>query len=130
MQNDYSNKMRLSKFLLIVSFVTFFALLYVWQQTEIFRLAYEGQRKITLCQDLLDKNTFLRYNREKSASLIQIGTKFSKVSDFQMPDAYRLVRLSQPLENARAGSSMYRRESLISRIFSIKRQAEAKTTDR
>ncbi|MCX5702418.1 MAG: hypothetical protein NTW64_05560 [Candidatus Omnitrophica bacterium] len=122
--------MRLSKFLLIVSFVTFFAILYVWQQTEIFRLAYEGERKIALYQDMFDKNAFLRYNREKSASLIQIGTKFSKVSDFEMPDAYRLVRLSRPLENVRAGRNMYRKESLISRIFSIKRQAEAKTAER
>jgi len=129
LQSDYC-KMRLSKFLLIVSFVTFFAILYVWQQTEIFRLAYEGERKIALCQDLFDKNAFLRYNREKSASLIQIGAKFSKVSDFEMPDAYRLVRLSQPLENVRAGRNIYRKESLISRIFSIKRQAEAKTTER
>jgi hypothetical protein len=122
--------MRLSKFLLTVSFVTIFALLYVWQQTEIFRLAYEGQKRLTLCQDLLDRNAFLRYNKEKSASLIQIGGKFSKVADFEMPDAYRLVRLSSPLENVRAGRNIQRKENALSRIFSIKRQAEAKTTDR
>lgn len=110
-------------------FVTSFSLLYVYQQTEIFRLAYVGQKKSTDFQDLLDKNSLLRYNIEKSASLVRIGTKVSRASDFEMPETYKLVRLSRPLENARFSKHVYKEESVFSRLFGIKRQAEAKTVN-
>ena len=122
--------MRISKFLSTVTFITFFALLYVWQQTEIFRLAYEGQKNFAVLQDLLDKNTLLRYNREKNASLTRISNKISKVADFQMPEAYRLVRLAQPLEKTRASKYILKKENIVLRLFGIKRQAEAKTIER
>lgn len=121
--------MRLSKFMFLTVFVTSFSLLYVYQQTEIFRLAYVGQKKSTDFQDLLDKNSLLRYNIEKSASLVRIGTKVSRASDFEMPETYKLVRLSRPLENARFSKHVYKEESVFSRLFGIKRQAEAKTVN-
>jgi len=119
--------MRLSKFLSTTGFITLFSLLYVYQQTEIFRLAYVGQNKLTFCQDLLDKNSILRYNIEKRASLVTIGNKISESAEFQMPESYRLVRLLPTKEGLRARNQSPNRQTLLSRLFGIKRQAEAKT---
>lgn len=118
--------MRLSRFLQAIAFITCLSLLYVYQETEIFRLAYAGQRKLVLYQDVLDKNSFLRYNIKRYASLVRIGSKISEGTDFQMPDTYRFVRLKASSENLRLAQKSLPRETLLSRLFSIKRQAEAK----
>ena len=120
--------MRLSRFLSIVSFVTCLCLFYVYQQSEIFRLAYVGQKNQSTFQELLDKNSVLRYNIEKGASLVRIGSKISGSSDFQMPDTYKLVRVIY----ARGGLRLREgnppsRQTLLSKMFGIKSQAEANT---
>lgn len=118
--------MRLSRFLSVLTFITCLSLVYVYQETEILRLAYAGQKKLVLYQDLLDKNSFLRYNVKRCASLVEIGSRISKGSDFQMPDTYRLVRLNASGANVSVVQKSLPKETLLSRIFSIKRQAEAK----
>jgi hypothetical protein len=120
--------MKFSKFIVMVIFITFFCVLYVWQQAEVFKLAYIGQKKLDLFQELLDKNSILRYNLKKNTSLIRMGSKVSGSDDFQMPDNYLLVKLESSRQGAGAISVISSaRESLISRVFSIKRQVEAKT---
>lgn len=119
--------MKLNKFLSTVAVVTSFSVLYVYQQTEVFRLAYVGQKKQMTFQDSLDKNSVLRYNINRNASLVYIGNKVLSCADFQMPDNYRLVRLAPSGENPAQISLTANRESVFSRLFSIKRQAEAKT---
>jgi hypothetical protein len=119
--------MKVSKFLTIASFITCFCLLYVYQQTEIFRMAYVGQKKVVLCEDLLDKNSVLRYNIESSASLVHIGSRVSGSADFQMPESYRLVRLSSSGEGLNSAQQPVNKETFFSRIFGVRRQAEAKT---
>ena len=119
--------MKLPKFLSIVTFITSFSLLYVYQQTEIFRFAYVGQKKQALYQDLLDKNNILRYNMKSKASLVQIGSAISSNTDYEMPNTYRLVRLSPSREGLNVKEQSLNRETIISRLFGIKRQAEAKT---
>lgn len=119
--------MKLSKFLVLTVCLTLLSLLYVYQQTEIFRLAYDGQRRVSHCQDLLDKNTVLRYNIAKNASLVRIGNKVATTADFQMPDTYRLVKLSVPLKGIRVAEYVPKKETMIARIFGIKRQAQART---
>ncbi|RJP29800.1 MAG: hypothetical protein C4533_02090 [Candidatus Omnitrophota bacterium] len=119
--------MRLTKFLTVVSFITVLSLVYVYQQTEIFRLAYLGQNNQNKFQELLDKNTILRYNINKEVSLINIDSKLSRFSDFQIPDTCKFVRVSSnSIENTRvpqAGS----KKNVFAQIFSVKRQAEART---
>lgn len=119
--------MRPLKFLLIVSSITFISCLYVYQQTEILRLAYIGQKKKAAFEDLLDKNSFLRYNLEKSISLVRIGEGVSQAAGFQMPKDYRTVRVASFRKGLRAGIQRSKKESIASRIFGVKRQAEAKT---
>lgn len=119
--------MKLTRFLSIIGFITLFSLLYVYQQTEILRLAYAGQKKIVSFEDLLDKNSILRYNIHKSGSLVRIGSRIDQSADFQMPDSYRLVRLTPVKGNSGVNAREFKKESVISRLFGIKRQAEAKT---
>lgn len=118
--------MKLPKFLSLIVFITVFSLLYVYQQTEIFLLAYDGQKKQAVLQDLLDKNNILRYNIARNASLTRIGNKISSNADFQMPNAYRLVKMAQPLDSLKVSQYAPKKESLIASIFGIKTQAEAK----
>lgn len=120
--------MKLSKFLNLAFIITFFSLLYVWQQTEVFRLAYEDQKNLAFFEDLLDVNSNLRYNLKKNTSLVRIGSKISACGDFQMPDNYCLVKLVNPQQSLKIASSrLAKKRNLLSRIFDIKRQAEAKT---
>jgi hypothetical protein len=119
--------MKLSRLLCIITFITLFSLLYVWQQTEAFRLAYVGQRNLMIFQDLLDKNTVLRYNIQSNGSLIRVGNKVYNCADFQIPDTYRLVRVRSTEKILTESGGLANRENIIARLFGIKRQAEAKT---
>lgn len=121
--------MKLSRFLGLIITTTVFSLLYVYQQTTIVHLAYQVEKQQGIFQDLLDKNTALRYNIEKNASLIRIGDRISQSSSFQMPENYRLLVLAAPGEGGGARSRSGR-ENFVTRIFSIRRQAEAGTLGR
>ena len=90
-------------------------------------MAYIGQKKAAFFQDLLDKNTQLRYNIEKSASVVRIGNKILESNDYEMPSSYQLVRLREPLKDIKVPAAPAQTENVFVRFFSIKRQAEAKT---
>jgi len=119
--------MKVARFVSVVSFITCFCLLYVYQQTEIFRLGYLGQKKLVNMEYLLEKNNLLRYNIKSNTSLAYIGDKVSGSAEFQMPDSYHLVRLTPSGQRATINQNTARRETLLSRIFGVKRQAEART---
>jgi len=119
--------MKMSRFLIIISLATIFSLLYVYQQTEIIHLAYAGQDKRVAFDDLLDKNSLLRYNINKSASLVRIAGRISGGADFQMPDTYKVVMVSSSRRILLAGRQQVKKENILARLFGIKRQAEAKT---
>jgi hypothetical protein len=123
--------MRLTKFLSLVFLVTLISLLYVWQQTQTVSLAYEGQRKQTRFQELLDENSVLRYNLKKNTSLVKLGSRISGAGEFEMPNSYCLVKLSKPVEGSKFAKSQVapRMLNLASRIFGIRKQAEAKTVN-
>lgn len=106
--------------------ITFISCLYVQQQTEIFRLAYLGQKKIVRLEELLDKNSVLRYNINKSASLVNISSKILQDSGFQMPQNYRLVRVANNNAASKITAQLSKKENIIVRFFGVKRQAEAK----
>ncbi|MFH1888606.1 MAG: hypothetical protein ABH806_00780 [Candidatus Omnitrophota bacterium] len=124
--------MRLSKFLLLITSITCFSLLYVYQQTEIFRVAYAGQKKASAFRDCLDKNTLLRYNINKNTSLVFIDSRVSEYANFEMPQSYRVVKLTNPAANLKIASRTRpsKLKNMAAYLFGIKRQAEAKTLDR
>jgi hypothetical protein len=119
--------MKLTKFFSAVIFITSFSVLYVYQQSEIFRLAYLGQKKQATYTELLDKNTALRYSINKSSSLVNIGARISTTNDFQMPDNYRFVKFIASPEGLKLANQNSGQESLLAKIFSLKREAQAKT---
>lgn len=120
--------MRLPKFLMLVVVLTLLCLGYVWQQTHIVHLAYEGQKRMATFQDLLDENSLLRYNLTRKTSLIAMGERVSLATDFQLPQQYCLVKVDACADQPRAkdGSRLTRQETLLARVFGLKRQAEAK----
>jgi hypothetical protein len=111
----------------MVVFVTFFSVLYVYQQSEIVRMAYAEQKQYKVFQDLLDKNSILRYNIEKNCSLVNIGSTLTSHSDFQMPEQYQLVRLVPTKSGVTFAQGYVPKETLLSRIFGPNKQAEART---
>lgn len=122
--------MKISKFLSYASVFTLFAILYVFQQSEIFRTGYTVDKKQAAFQLLLDKNALLRYNVQRNASLIHLSGKFSNGADFQMPKTYRLVRLSYPHTTEQSTVQTNKSENIFTRLFGVTRQAEARTINR
>lgn len=118
--------MRMKQFFSLTFVITLFCLLYVHQQTEIFRLAYLGQKRQVICQELLDRNSVLRYNIGRRASLVQLGSKISDDAEFQMPDNYRLMKMA-PAGQSAIGRQRIAKETMLTKIFSVKAQAEART---
>lgn len=119
--------MRMTKFFSVIVFLTSFSVLYVYQQSEIFRLAYLGQKKQATFNELLDKNTALRYNIRKNSSLVAIGNRINDTNEFQMPDNYRYVKFISSKDGLELAAQNQSREGLLARIFSLKREAQAKT---
>jgi hypothetical protein len=118
--------MRLSKFLSIIFSVTLFSLLYVYQQSEIYRLAYTGQKKQIVVDELRNQNCVLKYSIEKNGSLVRIGDKVSEKSDFEMPESYRMMKMYYTGENLSLKVAPKLKETLLSWIFGIKSEAQAK----
>ena len=117
----------MSKFLSVTVFVTSFCVLYVYQQSEIFRLAYLDSKRQNTYNELLDKNTALSYNIKKGSSLVNIGSRISGTNDFQMPDNYRFVKVITSKDGLRPVNQSQAKTGLLASIFSLKREAQAKT---
>ena len=120
--------MRVARFLWISVFVTSCSLLYVYQQSEIFRLAYLGQKSQSVFNEVLDKNTVLKYNINKGTSLVRLGNKISVSDDFQMPDSCRFVKfISTGGQLKLAQQNKAPSQNLLAKLFSLKREAQANT---
>jgi len=121
--------MKLSKTLSILVSFTCFSLAYVHQQTEVFRLGYISQKRQAVFDELLDKNTVLRYNVDRNSSLVHLQDKFSG-TDMQMPDTYRLMKVAYLKGNPKSGRKLAKKETFFSGLFSVKREAQAKDLNR
>jgi len=119
--------MKMSRFLSLTVFITSCCVLYVYQQSEIFRLGYLGSRRQTTYNELLDKNTALSYNIQKSSSLVKIGNRISGTNEFQMPDKYRFVKVVTYSDGLKPVHQSQAKVGLLAGIFGVKREAQAKT---
>lgn len=125
--------MRFNKFLVALSFITFMALIYVYQQAQIFYLAYQSDKKQARLQDSLDKNSILKYNMNVFASLPYLDRSFlSKCSDFELPQEQRLVQLDLTVGPTVLYSKVSEKKpNLFSKFLNIiTKQAEAKPINR
>ena len=118
--------MKLSKFISVILSLTCFSLIYVYQQTEIFRLGYVSQKRQVNFGDLLDKNTVLRYNMGRNTSLVRIGDKISQGNEFEMPGSFRLVKMKNA-GRVIIAARQPKKQNIFARLFAVTRQAEAKT---
>lgn len=119
--------MKMTKFLSVTVFVTSCCVLYVYQQSEIFRLAYLGSKRQIVYNELSDKNTALNYNIKKGSSLVKIGSRLGSSNEFQMPDNYRFVKVVTYSDGLKPVSQNQARVGLLAGIFGLKREAQAKT---
>ena len=119
--------MKMTKFISLTVFITSCCVLYVYQQSEIFRLAYLGSRRQVTYNELFDKNTALSYNIKKSSSLVKIGNRISGTNEFQMPDKYRFVKVVTYNDGLKPVSQNQARNGLLAGIFGLKREAQART---
>ena len=124
--------MRLLKILSVISFITFMALVYVYQQTQIFYLAYQSDKKQAQLQDALETNNILRYNIGVFSSLPYLDKNLlAKYSDFEIPNEQRLVRLNIKQGKTSSSRVLEKRSNLFSKFFNvIIKQAEARTLNR
>ena len=116
--------MRISRFLYAISLVTVFCLVYVYQQTEIFRMAYVGQQREALFQDLLDKNTLLRYNIESRASVVRIGSRILQDNVYEMPGDFQTLAYASDKKSV-AKANLPHRENILAKLLSVKSEAQA-----
>ncbi|MDD5770968.1 MAG: hypothetical protein PHO81_01835 [Candidatus Omnitrophica bacterium] len=119
--------MKMTRFLSLTVFITSCCVLYVYQQSEIFRLAYLGSRRQVVYNELFDKNTALSYNIKKNSSLVKIGNRLGDTGEFQMPDNYRFVKVVAYGDGLKPVSQNQAKTSLLAGIFGLKREAQAKT---
>jgi len=123
--------MRTPKLLLVIFMVTLISVVYVYQQSRIFDLAYSSSKKQTVMKDLLDANNILRYNLNVISSLSYLDKKlFSRNADFEMPNSEQLVRLTSARERIGLTQELKKRNNLLAILFGIEKQAEAKTLNR
>ena len=121
--------MKLSKTLSVILSFTCFSLVYVHQQSEIFRLGYISQKRQVVFDELLDKNTVLRYNIERNSSLVHLQNN-SSTTDMQMPDTYRLMKVAYLKGSPRGVRKLAKKDNFLSGLFSVKREAQAKDLNR
>lgn len=89
--------MRTSRCILFAVFLTFFSLLYVFQQTEIIKAGYkitEAQKAFEAC---LDHRTVLEYTLSALESPLNLDKNlFFKKDQFELASDYRLVKIAPP----------------------------------
>ena len=124
--------MRLRRFSLLIFFITFMSLVCVYQQKQIFYLAYQGDRKQTKLQELLDRNNVLRYNLNVYSSLPYLDKRlFVKSADFEIPQVQRLVKLDFTQTKTRMTRNPEKNKNLFTNLFNIiTKQAEARPINR
>ena len=110
--------------------MTFIAVVYVYQQSEIFYLAYLGGKKQTILADLLDKNNIFRYNINRLSSLTSLENKILNDVDFEIPAVKTLVRLNVERENTKINPESKGKTNIIFSFFTRARQAQAQTLNR
>lgn len=125
--------MKTSKIICLILLITMISVAYVWQQTEIVKLAYNKDKRAKFHRELSDKNMALSYNvlmRESSVSLNKSLDIFDK--DYEMPHFSQIVDLRN--SKSQNGLGLFSKETpqlnksnFFLSLFSLKSQAEAQT---
>lgn len=130
--------MRTSRCILYTALGTVLCLFYVFQQTEIVKLAYKITATEKILESALDKKTSLEYTLSSLESPLSLDKNlFLKNNGFEMAGKYKLVKVDKVPTSARGSSvkvaavktsnrGVLFKRLAFSAIFASK-QAEAKT---
>ncbi len=89
--------MRLRKAFSIIATLNIFALLIVYQRTEITKFGYKNKNFQDRLQQLTDRRDYLKYRIENCKSLDHINDQlFTKISNFELPAQTQIVMLNTP----------------------------------
>ena len=123
--------MRLSRFILLVAFVTLTCIIYVQLQVQIFEFAYNGKKKEVAFKELLDRKNTLMYNVFWLESAQNIGTSLlSRDVNLQFSEKSQLASIDLPLQLAGSFTTEpkieTKRQNFLISFFSLKSEAQAK----
>jgi len=116
--------MSLNKIFTIVLGITLVALLYVYQQSKIIQLAYQEQERLAFLENVINKNNNLKFNIDRQMSLVSIVDLWQD-GNFEWPHQKQLVSLSTIEQGLKASKQLKEKETIFTRIFGLKSQAEA-----
>jgi hypothetical protein len=86
--------MKVSKIISLILLITLICLFYVWQKTEIVKLAYQKQKKLALYAELLDQNMILRYNLNTLVSFNNLERTLKLFdTDYEIPHLSHIIDL-------------------------------------
>ncbi|MEW6009242.1 MAG: hypothetical protein AB1629_06385 [Candidatus Omnitrophota bacterium] len=89
--------MKLTKAFSIIATVNIFALLIVYQRTEITKFSYKNKKSEDSLAQLMDRRDYLKFRIEYCKSLDRINDQlFAEVSNFQLPGEAQIVMLNKP----------------------------------
>jgi hypothetical protein len=119
--------MNLKKTLKILVFLLPLALIYVWQGTQVFKLAYQMENKVCVYKELLEKNSILRYNIDVKISSQEMGQGFlAKDKDLKIADSVFIVKAKNNTQEPNSIYSKLERENHLLRFFNPPAEAESK----
>lgn len=135
--------MKVIHFLIFMAIITILSLVYVFQQTEILKLAYQADKNSSLFQELYNENIILKYNLDSLSSLPHLGkVLINKEENFEIPKSSQLATLEVFSEGKETAGPLRqaKHKALNLSLFNVKfpwlsgiaydlasRQAEAKT---
>lgn len=125
--------MKLSRFFLVMIFLTILSLVYIQLQVQIYDLAYQGKNREHQMRKLMDENSHVTYRICLLKSANHLGVKLlTEDSQMCFLDNRNVlqVKTSVPESQATMGlASLPKSENpvrILQNIFSLKSQAEAK----
>jgi hypothetical protein len=93
--------MKLSKFILLLGFITLTCVIYVQLQVQIFELAYNGKKKEMAFKELLDRKSTLMYNIFWLESAQNIGQNLlSRDVNLQFSEKSQIAKIDLPIRLA------------------------------
>ncbi len=125
--------MKLSRFFLVMIFLTILSLVYIQLQVQIYDLAYQGKNREHQMRKLMDENSHVTYRICLLKSANHLGVKLlTEDSQMCFLDNRNVlqVKTSVPESQGTMGlASLPKSENpvrILQNIFSLKSQAEAK----
>jgi len=126
--------MRLNKVFSIIVFLNLFAMLLVYQQTEIIKFSYKNKEQKDHLQELLDYHNRLKFSIEYCKSLENIDNRlFAEAENFELPNQSQImmIRASAPSSGQEVIAKVSKRQRNIfsKAFFWLEREVQAEANE-